>query len=91
MLVRAYDHTGDKRPMHHLEDGDLIDWKRNGATGFQRARVVAAINNHDKVKIRPADATTNNPTGERERWIKLPSIMYVFDSKGVRKSPAQVE
>lgn len=90
MLVKAYTDSGTARVPHELDEGDIIEWKHDGARGFKWARAVAVIPDHPKVKIRPLfkEGSGFVVTGARERWISLPTIMAVYDSQGRRKNPA---
>ena len=87
MLTPAYDMSGDKRPMHMLEEGDLIEWKRNGERGFSYGRVTCVIPESKRcIRIMPTDKTWN-VTGARERWIGRSAVMVVRDRFGFRKEP----
>lgn len=86
----AYDDTGDRRPLHKVEEGDLIEWKRNGSTGFACGRVTCLLDPRGSarpIRIMPYMTDKSGPTGGRERWIGLRALMRVYDREGKRKCP----
>jgi hypothetical protein len=88
--VPAYDDGGNLRPLHRLEEGDLIEWKRNGQTGFRWGRVTCLLDPRGSarpVRIMPYLPDKSGPTGDRDRWIGLGAVMRVYDKKGERKQP----
>lgn len=91
MHVHAFDITGRSKVLHKLEEGDLIEWKRNGSIGFKWGRVTAlqwpSAHLPPKVRIMPYTDDKSGPTGERERWIGVRSVISVYDPRGHRKQP----
>lgn len=97
MQVAAYDANAITRPYHQLDEGDIVEWKRDGSRGFQFGRVTALvaknIDGSDRrapIRISPLDAQ-RSATGARERWIGRNSVMRIFDSRGIRKQPTKTE
>lgn len=87
MMTPAFDETGNARPLHELNVGDLIEWKRNGSTGFRRARVTGLAPKRSKpICIEPV-TRDDKPSGERERWVGIGAVMHVYDRNGTRKRP----
>ena len=86
LRVLAFDETGDRRVPYLLEESDLVEWKRQGATGFQWGRVDFLRTDQvpRPIRIMPL-AADRSSYGGRARWISSFALMHVYDSKGVRK------
>ncbi len=87
-FVRAFDDTRDSRPWHRLCVGDRIEWKKQGFTGFERARV-ERIGRDGKVLISPVDRDGAVIAGLRARNIMARAIMVIHDPETrERRRPA---
>ena len=94
MLARAFDESGNRRPTYRLEEGDLIEWKRNGERGFKFGRVTALcerdVSGESRkcpIRIMPLDQA-KDPTGGRDRWIGRDAVMRIYERDGkTRKQP----
>ncbi len=90
LRVQAYDASGNNRPFFLLEEGDVIEWKRNGHAGFCHGRVtcIAARSPSGEERSKPIRILPLNrfggyhPTGERERWIGRNAVMRVYERDG---------
>lgn len=91
LVVLAWDDSGDRRVPHQLDEGDLIEWKRNGYTGYCWGRVDCLRDDGaaKPIRIMPYLSDKSGPSGSRMRWISKLALMRVYDSKGNRKRPSQ--
>jgi len=88
-LVPAYDYSGNRRPLHRLAEGDLIEWKRNGSRGFKAGRVTCIVpEKKQPIRVMPYTSPDGGYSGERERWIGRDRVMRVYEQDGrTRRQP----
>lgn len=92
LTVMAYEHSGHTRCAHHVEPGDLVDWKRNGTRGSFKCEVqrvwrspggstllMVALLSHDGIAI--GDKPIKKITGRQ--------ILAVYSRDGTRKAPVR--
>jgi hypothetical protein len=96
MLTPAYSADGNARPLHQLEEGDVVEWKRNGSSGFLLGRVTALVEKghglerRQPIRIMPIRREDLGWSG-RQRWIGANSIMRIYERDGKTRKPPHVE